>query len=194
MFKGKILEHITSQEKRGQAGAQVDLGYISQIPNVDPIAPVQVKFSTHVSTKGLPTNNKFPHTTCSKRKKKTNKQRYSRDEGNSKLRPPTQPSTDPGIYAYEVYSKGCGGCGSSSTAMADDPDPCWPAAGAVLPVLPATVVGASVSARSSASVGCRSRRRMNPEGAGFTGTYRLFSRNLMNFSCAGITRAGFVRS
>jgi hypothetical protein len=35
---------------------------------------------------------------------------------------------------------------------------------------------------------------MNPEGAGFTGTYRLFSRNLMNFSWAGITRAGFVRS
>jgi len=78
--------------------------------------------------------------------------------------------------------------------MADDPDPCWPAAAAVLPVVAATVEGASLTARSSASVGCRSLRRMNPEGAGFTGTYRLLSMNLMNFSWAGITRAGFVRS
>jgi hypothetical protein len=68
-----------------------------------------------------------------------------------------------------------------------------PAAAAALPVLETTVAGASVSTSSSGSVGCVSRRRMNPEGAGLTGTYRLSSMNLMNFSCAGRTRAGFAR-
>jgi len=63
---GKILEHITSQEKKEQAGAQGLTQVISQISNVDPIVPIQVKFSAHVSTKSLPTNNKFPHTTYSK--------------------------------------------------------------------------------------------------------------------------------
>lgn len=75
--------------------------------------------------------------------------------------------------------------------MADEA--CWPVAAAALPVVAATVEGASVSASTSASVGCMSWRRMNPDGAGFTGTYRLPSINLMNFSWVGMTRAGFVR-
>lgn len=53
--------------------------------------------------------------------------------------------------------------------------------------------GVSVRARTSGSVGFRSLRRMKPDGANFTGTYRLPSMNLMNFSCAGTTLAGFVR-
>lgn len=42
--------------------------------------------------------------------------------------------------------------------------------------------GVSVRERISASVGLKSLRRTNPEGASFTGTYRLSSRNLMYFS------------
>jgi hypothetical protein len=61
---------LHEKKKRAQAGARVLTWAISQIPNVDPIASIQVKFSTHVSTKGLPANNKFPHTTYSKSQKK----------------------------------------------------------------------------------------------------------------------------
>lgn len=42
--------------------------------------------------------------------------------------------------------------------------------------------GASVRERTSGSEGRRSLRRTNPDGADFTGTYLLSSRNLMNFS------------
>lgn len=53
--------------------------------------------------------------------------------------------------------------------------------------------GASVSDNTSGSVGRRSFKSTNPEGADFTGTYLLSSINLMNFSCAGTTLAGFVK-
>lgn len=42
--------------------------------------------------------------------------------------------------------------------------------------------GVSVRDNTSGSFGRRSFKRTNPEGADFTGTYRLSSRNLMNFS------------
>jgi len=101
---GKILEHITSQgKKKEQAGAQGLTQVISQISNVDPIAPIQVKFPAHVLQKVFQPTTNF-RTLHTQRGKKGTKV--------------------PGIYAYEVYSKGCGGCGSSSTAIADDPDPC----------------------------------------------------------------------
>lgn len=91
---------------------------------------------------------------------------------------------------YEVNSKGWGGWGSSSTAMADT-EPCCPAADA--PAVEAVDEGVSVSESTSGSVGRKSLRRTNPEGASFTGTYLLSSRNLMHFSWAGTTRAGLVR-
>ncbi|MFS7916404.1 hypothetical protein Hanom_Chr02g00176741 [Helianthus anomalus] len=70
---------------------------------------------------------------------------------------------------------------------AADPD----CAVAVAPV--AVDVGASVRAKTSGSVGRRSFKRTKPDVAGFTGAYLLSSRNLMNFSCAGTTLAGFVK-
>ena len=91
---------------------------------------------------------------------------------------------------YEVYSKGCGGWGSSSTAMADA-ELCCPV---VEPLAgDAADDGVSVRESTSGSVGCRSLKRTNPEGADFTGTYLLSSINLINFSWAGTTLAGFVK-
>lgn len=61
------------------------------------------------------------------------------------------------------------------------------------PVLDVVEDGASVRDNTSGSVGRRSFRRTKPEGADFTGTYLLSSMNLMNFSWAGTTLAGFVK-
>jgi hypothetical protein len=63
----------------------------------------------------------------------------------------------------------------------------------VLLAFVAIVEGVSARTSSSASCGLRSRRRINPEGATFTGSYRLFSRNFMYFSWVGRTLAGFAR-
>jgi hypothetical protein len=101
---------------------------------------------------------------------------------------PTHPDPTITTLIYDVYSKAGGGWGSSSTAMPTGS----PALDAGVLVV-AAVDGASVRASSSASVGLRSCRRTNPEGAAFTGLYLLSSRNFMNFSWAGTTRAGFVR-
>uniref|UniRef100_A0A0A9DS70 Uncharacterized protein n=1 Tax=Arundo donax TaxID=35708 RepID=A0A0A9DS70_ARUDO len=73
--------------------------------------------------------------------------------------------------------------------MAAAPEPCSLGAGAFV----AAVEGVSLTTSSSASEGLRSRRRTNPEGAAFTGSYLLPCRNFMNFSWAGTTRAGLVR-
>lgn len=102
---------------------------------------------------------------------------------------PTHPDPTITTLIYDVYSKAGGGWGSSSTAMAAGSL----ALDARALVVAAAVDGASVRASSSASVGLRSCRRTNPEGAAFTGLYLLSSRNFMNFSWAGTTRAGFVR-
>lgn len=61
-----------------------------------------------------------------------------------------------------------------------DTEPCCPAADA--PAVEAVDEGVSVSESTSGSVGRKSLRRTNPEGASFTGTYLLSSRNLMHFS------------
>jgi len=53
--------------------------------------------------------------------------------------------------------------------------------------------GVSVRASTSGSVGRKSLRSTNPEGANFTGTYLLSCKNLITFSCAGTTLAGLVR-
>lgn len=74
-----------------------------------------------------------------------------------------------------------------------DADPCCPAAADAPAVVEAVDEGVSVSESTSGSVGRRSLRRTNPEGASFTGTYLLSSKNLMYFSCAGTTLAGLVR-
>jgi hypothetical protein len=91
---------------------------------------------------------------------------------------------------YEVYSKGCGGWGSSSTAMAAA-ELCCPVAEPLAG--DAVDEGVSVRESTSGSVGCRSLKRTNPEGADFTGTYLLSSINLINFSWVGTTLAGFVK-
>lgn len=87
-----------------------------------------------------------------------------------------------------MYSKACGGAGSSSTAI-DEAEPVAEAAA----VFGAVDERESVKANASGSVGRRSFSRTKPEGADFTGTYLLSSRNLMNFSWAGTTRAGLVK-
>lgn len=91
---------------------------------------------------------------------------------------------------YDVYSNACGGAGSSSTAMAEA-EPCCPAAGVA--VFGAVDESESVRANASGSLGRRSLNKTKPEGADFTGTYLLSSRNLMNFSWAGTTLAGLVK-
>lgn len=53
--------------------------------------------------------------------------------------------------------------------------------------------GVSVRASTSGSVGRKSLRSTNPEGANLTGTYLLSCKNLITFSCAGTTLAGLVR-
>jgi len=53
--------------------------------------------------------------------------------------------------------------------------------------------GVSVRASTSGSVGRKSLRSTNPDGANLTGTYLLSCKNLINFSCAGTTLAGLVR-
>lgn len=75
--------------------------------------------------------------------------------------------------------------------MADAEDPCCPLA-APLGFDPVDA-GVSVRERTSGSVGRRSLRSTNPEGACLMGTYRLSSKNFMHFSCAGTTRAGLVK-
>ncbi|MFS8005908.1 hypothetical protein Hanom_Chr13g01242911 [Helianthus anomalus] len=66
--------------------------------------------------------------------------------------------------------------------------------GCAVAVAPVVVdVGASVRAKTSGSVGRRSFKRTKPDAAAFTGAYLLSSRNLINFSWAGTTLAGFVR-
>jgi hypothetical protein len=45
-----------------------------------------------------------------------------------------------------------------------------------------TVDGLFLEENTSGSLGCKSLRRTNPEGADFTGSYLLSSRNLINFS------------
>lgn len=90
---------------------------------------------------------------------------------------------------YDVYSKACGGAGSSSTAIVE----AEPVVDAAAAAFGAVDERESVRANASGSVGRRSFSRTKPEGADFTGTYRLSSRNLMNFSWAGITLAGLVK-
>jgi hypothetical protein len=82
---------------------------------------------------------------------------------------------------HDVYSNAWGGWGSSSMAMAVVD------AGVVLV---AAVEGVTSRTSSTALLGLRSRRRTNPEGAALTGSYLLPCRNFMNFSWAGMTRAG----
>lgn len=72
-----------------------------------------------------------------------------------------------------------------------DAEPCCPVAEP--PAGDTVDDGASVRDSTSGSVGFRSLRRTNPEGANFTGAYLLSSINLMNFSWAGTTLAGLVK-
>lgn len=90
------------------------------------------------------------------------------------------------------YSKGWGGSGSSSTAMAEEACCDW-LAGTVALGFEETAAGASVRVKTSGSEGWRSLSRTNPDGASLTGTYRHPSKNLMYFSCEGTTLAGFIR-
>lgn len=62
-----------------------------------------------------------------------------------------------------------------------DAEPCCPVAAAP-PAGDDAVAGVSVRESTSGSVGRKSLSRTNPDGANFTGTYLLSSRNLINFS------------
>lgn len=64
--------------------------------------------------------------------------------------------------------------------MADAEEPCCPVGAP--PAGDAAVAGVSVRESTSGSVGFKSLRRTKPDGANFTGTYLLSSRNLINFS------------
>ncbi|GMH20297.1 hypothetical protein Nepgr_022138 [Nepenthes gracilis] len=85
------------------------------------------------------------------------------------------------VANHEVYSKGWGGCGSSSTAMVAAVEPCCGVA-ADPPAADGVEEGASVRDRNSGSEGRKSFSRTKPEGANLTGTYLLSSKNLMYFS------------
>ena len=61
-----------------------------------------------------------------------------------------------------------------------DPEPCCPVAEPLAG--DAVDDGVSVRERTSGSEGCKSLSRTKPEGANFTGTYLLSSKNLMTFS------------
>lgn len=80
---------------------------------------------------------------------------------------------------YDVYSNACGGAGSSSTAIVEAVPVVVDAAAAAFGAVDERE---SVRANASGSVGRRSFSRTKPDGADFTGTYLLSSRNLMNFS------------
>jgi len=62
-----ILHHRKKEKARGKVGLDPVQG-MSQIPNIDPITPIQVNSLLMIPQRS--SNNKFPHTTYSKRGEK----------------------------------------------------------------------------------------------------------------------------